>query len=227
MSFEELRTTSLRPCIRQALRGSPWHSVALCGTPWLSMALHGTLWHSCHKRRNKRRRGPCWFSCLHHGQPRPRPNNLSGDKARRSSLGCAPPAAGRPVGRSRRLAISHTLQRPAAGIVFGVVTVGVTRPSLRRERHHSHWRIRGEGAFRAMFLPIAIKWTICPPPPTNDSINLKNIHKIKKYISKLSSFNKKWPKSVERVENGDRLGPFRQNFSSPPQKKKTVRWIRQ
>ena len=41
-------------------------------------------------------------------------------------------------------------------------------------------------------------------------------------MSKLSNFKIKWPKSVEKLENGGRLGPFRQDL--PP--KKTGRWIR-
>ena len=32
---------------------------------------------------------------------------------------------------------------------------------------------------------------------------------------------------MEKLENGGRLGPLQQNLPPPPQKKKTVRWIRQ
>ena len=41
-------------------------------------------------------------------------------------------------------------------------------------------------------------------------------------MSKFSNFKTKWPKSVEKLENEDRLGRLRQDL--PP--KKTVRWIR-
>ena len=41
-------------------------------------------------------------------------------------------------------------------------------------------------------------------------------------MSKFSNV-KKWPKSVEKLENGGRLSPLRQDL--PPQKK-TIRWIR-
>ena len=37
-------------------------------------------------------------------------------------------------------------------------------------------------------------------------------------MSKFSNFKIKWPKSVEKLENGVRLGPLRQNM--PPQKQK-------
>ena len=43
-------------------------------------------------------------------------------------------------------------------------------------------------------------------------------------MSKFSNFKTKWPKSVEKLENGGRLGPSAK--TCPPQKK-TVRWIRQ
>ena len=55
--------------------------------------------------------------------------------------------------------------------------------------------------------------------PQNDYINLK-INKIKK-ILKFSNFKMRWPKSVEKVENGGRLGPLGQNLSPKP-----VCWIR-
>ena len=42
----------------------------------------------------------------------------------------------------------------------------------------------------------------------------KNEHKIK--ISKFINFKIKWPKSMEKVENGDRLGPVDQNSPPPP-----------
>ena len=35
-------------------------------------------------------------------------------------------------------------------------------------------------------------------------------------MSKLSNFKMKWPKSVEKLENGGRLGPLRQNLPPPP-----------
>ena len=44
-------------------------------------------------------------------------------------------------------------------------------------------------------------------------------------MSKFSNFKIKWPKSVEKLENGGRLGPLRQDLHPPP-KKKTIRWIR-
>ena len=44
-------------------------------------------------------------------------------------------------------------------------------------------------------------------------------------MSKFSNLKIKWPKSVQKLENGDRLGPLRQNLPPPP--KKTDRWIRQ
>ena len=39
-------------------------------------------------------------------------------------------------------------------------------------------------------------------------------------MSKFSNFIIKWPKSVEKLENGGRLGPLRQNSPPPPPKKK-------
>ena len=41
-------------------------------------------------------------------------------------------------------------------------------------------------------------------------------------MSKFSNFKIKWPKSVEKLENGGRLGPSAKTWSP-----KTVRWIRQ
>ena len=41
---------------------------------------------------------------------------------------------------------------------------------------------------------------------------------MKKCMSKFSIFKIKWPKSVEKLENGGRLSPLRQNL--PPPKKK-------
>ena len=41
-------------------------------------------------------------------------------------------------------------------------------------------------------------------------------------MSKFSKFKIKWPKSVEKLENGGRLLPLRQDLAHP----KTVRWIR-
>ena len=74
------------------------------------------------------------------------------------------------------------------------------------------------GAFRAMALPKGIKWPLCPHP--YDYINMTNKHKI---ILKFSNFKMKWPKSVEKVENGGSLGPLGRNCP-PPQ---PIRWIRQ
>ena len=46
-------------------------------------------------------------------------------------------------------------------------------------------------------------------------------------MSKFSNFKIKWPKSVEKLDNGGRLGPLRQDLPPPPPpKKKTIRWIR-
>ena len=38
-------------------------------------------------------------------------------------------------------------------------------------------------------------------------------------MSKFSNFKIKWPKSVEKLDNGGRLGPLRQDCPPPPQKK--------
>ena len=43
-----------------------------------------------------------------------------------------------------------------------------------------------------------------------------NKHKIKINRSKFSNFKIKWPKSVEKVENGVRLGPLGKNLPPPP-----------
>ena len=40
-------------------------------------------------------------------------------------------------------------------------------------------------------------------------------------MSKLSNFEIKWPKSVEKLENGGRIGPLRQDLP-PPQKKRSA-----
>ena len=46
-------------------------------------------------------------------------------------------------------------------------------------------------------------------------------------MSKFSNFKIKWPKSVEKLDNGGRLGPPKlAPPPPPPQKKKTIRWIR-
>ena len=42
-------------------------------------------------------------------------------------------------------------------------------------------------------------------------------------MSKFSNFKIKWPKSVEKLYNGGRLGPLRQDF---PPKKKSISWNR-
>ena len=42
-------------------------------------------------------------------------------------------------------------------------------------------------------------------------------------MSKFSNFKIKWAKSVEKLENGGRLGTLRQDLPPPP---KAVRWIR-
>ena len=37
-------------------------------------------------------------------------------------------------------------------------------------------------------------------------------------MTKFSNFKIKWPKSVEKLENGGRLGPLRQNSPPPPKR---------
>ena len=45
-------------------------------------------------------------------------------------------------------------------------------------------------------------------------------------MSKFRNFKIKWPKAVEKLGNGGRLGPSAKTLPPPPQKK-TIRWIRQ
>ena len=41
-------------------------------------------------------------------------------------------------------------------------------------------------------------------------------------MSKFSNFKIKWPKSVEKLDNGGRLGPLSQDLPPPPKKKRSA-----